>query len=127
MEHFYRDQVKTLFFNAMPVRTVNDCKGKTWWAARDLCDILRVDNMAMVMGYIGRDKKNVFTIKDDKAPDLTLEVVGTMGLYAFFLHSPICPAGTKNFKLWLIRKAVPEVEKDKKAVSLKSYRQKRMF
>lgn len=93
--------------SARPVRTVT-IDGEPWFVARDVCDVLGLDNVAMALRPLDPDEKGVSKV-DTLGGAQSLNIISESGLYALALRSNKPEA--KAFRKWVTATVLPTIRK----------------
>jgi prophage antirepressor-like protein len=72
-------------FQDQPIREISDTKGEPWFCAKDVCDILGLDNVSMAMAKIPEIHKGVNRI-DTPSGIQQMHTVDEPGLYRLVLR-----------------------------------------
>jgi anti-repressor protein len=81
------------------VRTETDENGEVWFVAKDLCDILGIENNRRTVDRLDEDEKGV-TSSDTLGGNQLMTTVNESGMYSLILSSRKPEA--KQFKKWVI-------------------------
>lgn len=94
-------------FESQEVRTV-EIEDKTWFVARDICQVLEMTNVAMAVEPLEKDEKMISKLFiSSKMRDVTL--VSESGVYKILMRSYKPKAVT--FQNWLSRDVIPSIRK----------------
>lgn len=96
---------KVFEFNGSQVRTVK-MNGEPWFVAKDVCDILELDNSSQALTRLDADEKNTITLNEGIGNPLK-SVVSESGLYSLILSSRKPEA--KQFKKWITSEVLPAI------------------
>jgi len=100
----------TLFqYLSKEVRVIQDEKGEPWWVAKDVCDILGIDNVSMALSRLDEDEVNLTDITDSLRRIQKTSIINEPGLYSLILSSKKPEA--KPFKRWITHKVLPSIRK----------------
>lgn len=101
-----------------PVRIIQK-DGETWFVAKDVCEILGLNNNRQSVATIPEDEKGVIssdTLGDSKVitndisiPNRGLQIVNEPGLYRLVFRSRKPEA--ENFKHWVFHEVLPSIRK----------------
>jgi len=81
--------------------------GDPWWVAKDVCDVLALNNVSQALTFLDEDEKQQLgtnIINNDVGGRGTL-VVNEPGLYSLILRSRKPQA--KEFKRWITHEVIP--------------------
>ncbi len=90
------------------VRVVTDERGEPWFVARDVCEILGLDNNRQALAGLDEDEKGV-TTADTLGGAQTLNTVCESGLYSLILRSRKPEA--RAFKRWITHEVLPAIRR----------------
>lgn len=103
-----------------PVRIV-DRDGNPWFIAKDVCDILEIQNVSQALNILDDDERgicsNIYTIGGNQ----NMAVVSEPGLYSLILRSRKPQA--KQFKRWVTHEVLPVIRKTGKIETVKPLRE----
>lgn len=90
------------------IRTVI-LNGEPWFVAKDVCDILDVNNSRQAMTRLEEFEKNTVTLNDGNKGNPNITVISESGFYALVLSSrkPIA----KPFRIWVTSEVLPSIRK----------------
>ena len=94
-------------FDQSPVRTVIK-DGDPWFVAKDVCDILGIDNPSQAVGRLDDDENGITTI-DTTAGHRELLTVNESGVYSLVFTSRKPEA--KRFRKWVTSEVLPEIRR----------------
>lgn len=95
-------------FNNLPVRIV-DQSGEPWFVAKDICDILKLENSRKATSSLPDDEKNTVTISDGIPGNPNTTIINEQGLYRLIFKSRV-PAA-EEFKTWMVKDILPAIRK----------------
>jgi prophage antirepressor-like protein len=95
-------------FESKEVRTIKDAEGNPWFVARDVCDILGLDNVTKAMLKVPDNHKGVNSIQT-LGGNQTVNVVDEPGLYRLILRSDKPQA--EPFMEWVTSEVLPQIRK----------------
>lgn len=99
----------TLFnYEGQKVRTVINC-GEPWFIAKDVCDILEIQNSRDAVGRLDEDEKSTVVLTDGTPGNPNQTIVNEPGLYSLILGSRKPEA--KTFKRWITHEVIPSIRK----------------
>ena len=99
----------TIFkYKSDKVRTIIK-DGEPWFALKDVCDILEIQNSRNVQERLDEDEKNTVCIMDGNRGNPNITIINESGLYSVILLSRKPEA--KRFKKWITSEVLPEIRK----------------
>lgn len=104
------NQLQTFNFSDKSVRVVLK-DGEPWWVAKDVCDILELDQVSRAVERLDTDERRLIQIPHPQAPESSLNVNGIneSGLYNLILSSRKPEA--KTFRKWVTSEVLPQIRK----------------
>lgn len=96
------NEIQQFDFKGAALRTLTDENGEPWFVAKDVCDILGLENSP----ELDPDEKNTVTISDGN-PNKT--IIGEPGLYKLIMRSRKPEA--KEFQRWVTHEVLPSIRK----------------
>ena len=93
--------------SARPVRTVT-IDGEPWFVARDVCDVLGLDNVTKALLSLDPDEKALNNVQS-LGGSQTTNIISESGLYALVLRSRRPEA--KAFRKWVTATVLPTIRK----------------
>ena len=94
-------------FDESPVRVVMK-EGEPWFVAKDICEILGLDNPSMAVSRLDDDERGVSNV-DTTEGKREMLTVNESGLYALIFTSRKPEA--KRFRKWVTGTVLPEIHK----------------
>jgi len=94
-------------FDESPVRVVMK-EGEPWFVAKDICEILGLDNPSMAVSRLDDDERGVSNV-DTTEGKREMLTVNESGLYALIFTSRKPEA--KRFRKWVTGTVLPEIRK----------------
>src|SRR5215204_807454 len=82
--------------------------GEVWFVAKDVCDILDINNVSQAVSRLDTDEKGIITSDTPSSPQEML-IVSESGLYALIWSSRKPEA--KSFRRWVTHDVLPEIRK----------------
>ena len=79
-----------------------------WWVAKDICDVLEINNSRQALSYLDDDEKGV-TTNDTPGGAQEMAIINEPGLYSLILRSRKPEA--KAFKRWITHDVLPTIRK----------------
>lgn len=101
--------IQTFNFNATPLRTLTDENGEPWFVAKDVCNILGLNNVGQALARLDGDEKSFITLNDGTPGTPNKAIVSESGLYSLTLASRKPEA--KEFKRWVTHEVLPSIRK----------------
>lgn len=99
--------IQIFCYKAMPVRTVK-IDGETWFVAKDVCDILEIQNVSQAIENLDDDEKGISkTYTPGGMQDMT--IISEAGLYTLLVRSNKDEA--KPFRRWVTHDVLPSIRK----------------
>jgi len=99
--------IQIFCYKAMPVRTT-EIDGETWFVAKDVADILEIQNIRQNMDELDEDEKGVCNVYTPGGmQDMT--VINESGLYNLIFRSRKDEA--KQFRRWVTHDVLPSIRK----------------
>ena len=83
--------------------------GEPWWIAKDVCEILGVDNVSQAISRLDDDEKSFIIINDGTPGTPNRAVINEAGLYNLILGSRKPEA--KAFRRWVTHEVLPQIRK----------------
>lgn len=83
--------------------------GEPWFVAKDLCEILGLDNVPAAVGRLDDDERDAIILNDSVGRENRLTIVSESGMYSLVLGSrkPIA----KKLKRWVTHDVLPAIRK----------------
>ena len=88
---------------------VVEIDGEPYWVAKDVCDVLGIDNSRQALTRLDDDEKKGVIINDTLGGPQQMSVVSESGLYALIFTSRKPEA--KVFKKWVTSEVLPSIRK----------------
>lgn len=101
------NEIQLYQYEGRQVRTVQK-DGETWFVARDVCDILEVDNASQALSRIDEDDRGII-LNDTLSGKQSVSIVNESGLYSLILGSRKPEA--RQFKRWVTSEVLPSIRK----------------
>lgn len=101
--------IQTFNFNNATLRTLTDENGDTWFVAKDVCDILGLENSRKATAELDPDEKNTVTISDGIPGNPNKTIISEPGLYKLIMRSRKPEA--KEFQRWVTHEVLPTIRK----------------
>lgn len=100
-------EIQTFNFNALTLRTLTDENGDPWFVAKDVCDVLGLENSRKATADLDSDEKNTVTIRDGIAGNPNKTIISEPGLYKLIMRSRKPEA--KTFQRWITHEVLPQI------------------
>lgn len=102
-------EIQSFNFNDTSLRTLSDENGDPWFIAKDVCDILGLENSRKATAELDPDEKNTVTISDGIPGNPNKTIVNEPGLYRLIMRSRKPEA--KEFQRWVTHEVLPTIRK----------------
>ena len=102
------NQLAIFTYQENEVRIIKDDNGDPWWVAREVCNVLDLNNITMALQGLDDDEKLTSTLLMS-GQNREVWLVNESGLYALILRSNKPEA--KKFKRWLTHEVLPAIRK----------------
>ena len=96
--------LQVFIYGCEPVRTI-DKDGEIWFVAKDVCDILEIQNVTQAVQQLDEDERAMFNIGRQGEANIITEA----GLYSLILRSRKPEA--KAFSRWVRHEVLPSIRK----------------
>lgn len=104
-----KPEIQTFNFNGATLRTLTDENGEPWFVAKDVCDILGLENSRKATAELDPDEKNTVTISDGIPGNPNKTIISEPGLYALIMRSRKPEA--HEFQRWVTHEVLPSIRK----------------
>lgn len=102
-------EIQRFDFKGAALRTLTDENGEPWFVAKDVCDVLGLENSRKATAELDSDEKNTVTISDGIAGNPNKTIISEPGLYCLVMKSRKPEA--KEFKRWVTHEVLPQIRK----------------
>ena len=102
-------EIQTFTFTTATLRTLTDENGDPWFVAKDVCNILGLNNVGQALTRLDDDEKSSITLNDGTPGTPNKAIVSESGLYSLILSSKLESA--KAFKHWVTAEVLPTIRK----------------
>lgn len=102
-------EIQTFNFNASTLRTLTDKNGDPWFVAKDVCNILGLENSRKATAELDPDERNTVTISDGIPGNPNKTIISEPGLYTLIMRSRKPEA--HEFKRWVTHEVLPPIRK----------------
>ena len=83
--------------------------GEPWWVAKDVCDVLEIQNARDAVSALDDDERNTVGISDGNRGNPNMNVINESGLYTLIMRSNKPEA--KRFRKWVTSEVLPTIRK----------------
>ena len=91
------------------IRMTTDAQGETWWVAKDVCDVLDLDDTRRAVERLDEDEWSSIPVIDALGRQQQTLAVNESGLYSLILGSRKLEA--KAFKRWITHEVLPSIRR----------------
>lgn len=102
------NQLQTFNFSNQSVRVVLK-NGEPWWCAKDVCDIIGLNNGRQAIVKLDEDEKDAVILNDAIGREQSFTVINESGLYNLILRSNKPEA--KTFRKWVTSEVLPQIRR----------------
>lgn len=102
-------EIQTFNFHTEPLRTLTDENGDPWFVAKDVCDMLGLNNVSQALTRLDNDEKNSIILNDGTPGTPTKAIVSESGIYSLTIASRKPEA--HEFKRWITHEVLPSIRK----------------
>lgn len=102
-------EIQTFNFNATPLRALTDENGEPWFVAKDVCDVLGLNNVSQALTRLDDDEKSSIILNDGTPGTPTKTIVSESGIYSLTIASRKPEA--REFKRWVTHEVLPSIRK----------------
>ena len=102
-------EIQSFNFNTTPLRVLTDEAGEPWFVAKDVCDILGLENSRKATAELDPDEKNTVTISDGIPGNPNKTIISEPGLYKLIMRSR--KPGAKEFQRWVTHEVLPQIRR----------------
>lgn len=103
------NNIQQFDFKGAALRTLTDEAGEPWFVAKDVCDILGLENSRKATAELDSDEKNTVTISDGIAGNPNKTIISEPGLYRLVMKSRKPEA--KEFQRWVTHEVLPQIRR----------------
>lgn len=96
-------------FESKEVRTVTDESGNPWFVAKDVCNILDIQQPTKAVGNLDDDEVNKSHLVDSLGKSQEMITISESGLYTLIIRSNKPEA--KKFRKWVTAEVLPAIRK----------------
>jgi len=94
-------------FNSKDIRVIEK-EGQPWFVARDVCEVLEIQNISQAVESLDEDEKLTYTMYIS-GQNRAVRLINESGLYSLVLTSRKPEA--KTFKKWITSEVIPQIRK----------------
>lgn len=102
------DTLQVFNFEQKDVRVVMK-DGEPWWVAKDVCEVLEIQNARDAVSALDDDERNTVGISDGNRGNPNMNVISESGLYTLVMRSNKPEA--KRFRKWVTSEVLPTIRK----------------
>lgn len=102
-------EIQLFNFNNATLRVLTDENGEPWFVAKDVCDVLELNNVGQALTRLDDDEKSSITLNDGTPGTPNKAIVSESGLYSLILASRKPEA--HEFKRWITHEVLPTIRK----------------
>lgn len=103
------NQIQAFNFNSNEIRVVRNELGEPWFVAKDICDVLEIEDARKSVGYLDEDERTISPVTDSLGRLQDTFIINESGLYSLILRSRKPEA--KGFKKWVTSEVLPSIRK----------------
>lgn len=103
------NEIRKFDFRGASLRTLTDEAGEPWFVAKDVCDILGLENSRKATAELDSDEKNTVTISDGIAGNPNKTVISEPGLYRLVMK--LRKPEAKEFQRWVTHEVLPQIRR----------------
>lgn len=103
------NQITPFNFHDETVRVLTDEHDEPWFIAKDICDVLGLNNVGEALRALDDDEKNTIRISDGIAGNPNKTIISEAGFYKLVLRSrkPVA----KEFQRWVTHEVLPQIRR----------------
>jgi prophage antirepressor-like protein len=103
------NQIQAFNFNSSEIRVVKDERGEPWFVAKDVCDVLEIEDARKSVGYLDEDERTISPVTDSLGRLQDTFIINESGLYSLILRSRKPEA--RKFRKWVTSEVLPSIRK----------------
>lgn len=103
------NEIQQFDFKGTALRILTDEAGEPWFVAKDVCNILGLENSRKATAELDPDEKNTVTISDGISGNPNKTIISEPGLYKLIMRSRKQEA--KEFQRWVTHEVLPSIRK----------------
>lgn|GEM_PF-5966050 len=96
-------------YESKDVRVIKDESGNPWWVAKDVCDILDIQQPTKAVSNLDDDEVNKSHLVDSAGKKQEMITISESGLYTLIIRSNKPEA--KKFRKWVTSEVLPQIRK----------------
>ena len=104
-----KNELELFNFNGNEMRKIKGEDGDPWFVAKDVCDILEINNPTEALKKLDSDEKNTIILNEGKRGNPNKSIINESGLYALMMNSRKKQA--KEFRRWVTKEVLPAIRK----------------
>lgn len=101
--------LRVFSFKEQDVRVV-EVNGEPWWVAKDVCDVLGIQNARDAISALDEDERNTIGISDGIRGNPNMNIISESGLYTLILRSN--KAEARPFRRWVTHEVLPSLRRN---------------
>lgn len=101
--------LRVFSFKDQDVRVV-EVDGEPWWVAKDVCDVLGIQNARDAISVLDEDERNTVGISDGLRGNPNMNIISESGLYTLILRSN--KAEARPFRRWVTHEVLPSLRRN---------------
>lgn len=98
-----------LFYDNLPVRAIQREDGQLWFVAKDVCDILELENVTKALYGLDEDELTLLKVRAG-GQEREMNLVSESGLYTLVIRSNKPQA--KPFRRWVTHEVLPAIRRN---------------
>ena len=102
-------QISEYKFKGFSVRSGLDQNGNIWFVAKDVCNVLELNNVGQAVSRLDSEDKSDIFLNDVTGRFQSMLIISEAGLYQLVMTSEKKEA--KTFKSWVLHVVLPEIRK----------------
>lgn len=103
------NQIQAFNFNSSEIRVVRGADGEPWFVAKDVCDVLEIEDARKSVGYLDEDERTISPVTDSLGRLQDTFIINESGLYSLILRSRKPEA--RKFRKWVTSEVLPSIRK----------------
>lgn len=103
------NEIQQFDFKGAALRALTDENGEPWFVAKDVCDILGLENSRKATAELDPDEKNTVTISDGIPGNPNKTIISEPGLYKLIMR--LRKPEAKEFQRWVTHEVLPSIRK----------------
>jgi len=90
--------------------TTIDIEGEAWFVAKEVCDLLGINNSRQAVSTLDDDEKSSVSFNDGTSGNPNKTIISESGLYALVFKSK--KPSAKKFRKWVTKEVIPAIRKN---------------